>query len=36
MEYKEIHQNIENIAEKLINGGKAKVCTDGRVVIMNE
>lgn len=36
MEYKEIHQNIENIAEKLINGKKAKICTDGRVVIMNE
>lgn len=36
MEYKEIHQNIENIAEKLINGKKVKICRDGRVVIMNE
>lgn len=36
MEYKELYQNIENISEKLIKGNKAKVCRDGRVVIMNE
>ena len=36
MEYKELYQNIENISKKLIKGNKAKVCRDGRVVIMNE
>ena len=36
MEYKELYQNIENISEKLIKGNKAKVCRDGRIVIMNE
>lgn len=36
IEYKELCQNIENIAEKLIKGNKAKVCRDGRVVIINE
>lgn len=36
IEYKEICQNIENIAEKLIKGNKAKVCRNGRVVIINE
>lgn len=34
--YKQFYQNIDNIAEKLINGKKAKICRDGRVVIMNE
>ena len=36
MEQEKFYKNIDNIAQKLINQNKVRLCSDGRVVIVNE
>ena len=36
IEYEKFYKNIEEIAQKLINQNKVRLCSDGKVVIINE